>query len=40
MSTFGIPTKLRRIINLTMAETVNQVKIQNQLIECFKINQG
>jgi hypothetical protein len=40
MSTFGIPTKLRRIINLTMAETINQLKIQNQLTECFKTNQG
>jgi sorting nexin-29 len=33
MSTFGIPTKLSRIINLTMTETINQVKIQNQLTE-------
>ncbi|PNF42298.1 hypothetical protein B7P43_G05512, partial [Cryptotermes secundus] len=40
MSTFGIPTKLSRIINLTMTETLNQVKIQNQLTECFKTNQG
>ncbi|PNF27716.1 hypothetical protein B7P43_G12778, partial [Cryptotermes secundus] len=40
MSTFGIPTKLSRIINLTMTETINQVKIQNQLTECFKTNQG
>jgi sorting nexin-29 len=40
MSTFGIPTKLRRIINLTMTGTINQVKIQNQLKEGFKTNQG
>jgi sorting nexin-29 len=40
MSTFGIPTKLRKIINLTMAETINQVKIRNQVTECFKTNQG
>jgi hypothetical protein len=40
MSTFDIPTKLSRIINLAMTETINQVKIQNKLTECFKTNQG
>jgi hypothetical protein len=37
MSAFGVPAKLRRI---TKVETINQVKIQNQLTECFKMNQG
>jgi hypothetical protein len=30
MSTFGIPTKLSRIINVTMIETINQDMLQDK----------
>ena len=31
LSSFGIPAKLTELIMLTMSETINKIKIKNQL---------
>ena len=40
LRSFGIPPKLVNLIKVTMTDTINQVKIQNELTDSFETKQG